>query len=80
MKFDPIPRKNIFGEGCFIKSPENLLFFTEEFDLAGVNWGAPAGISAPYFLRLLQEGKNARARKNELEEDPIFNPQSPFNG
>ena len=74
MKFDPIPRKNIFGEGCFIKSPENLLYFTEEFELAGVNWGAPAGISAPYFLRLLQEGKNARARKNELEEDPIFNP------
>ena len=37
MKFDPIPRKNIFGEGCFIKSPENLLYFTEEFDLAGVN-------------------------------------------
>ena len=61
MKFDPIPRKNIFGEGCFIKSPENLLFFTEEFDLAGVNWGAPEGISAPYFLRLLQDGKNARA-------------------
>ena len=58
MKFDPIPRKNIFGEGCFIKSPENLLYFTEEFELAGVNWGAPAGISAPYFLRLLQEGKN----------------------
>ena len=60
-KFDPIPRKNIFGEGCFIKSPKNLLFFTEEFDLAGVNRGAPAGISAPYFLRLLQDGKNARA-------------------
>ena len=72
MKFDPIPRKNIFGEGCFIKSPENLLYFTEEFDLAGVNWGAPAGISAPYFLRLLQLGKNARARTNELEADPIF--------
>ena len=61
MIFDPIPRKNISDEGCFIKSPENVLYFTEEFDLAGVNWGAPAGISAPYFLRLLQDGKNARA-------------------
>ena len=47
MKFDPIPRKNIFGEGCFIKSPD--LYFTEEFDLAGVNWGAPAGISASHL-------------------------------
>ena len=49
MKFDPIPRKIFSVKVVLLNPPENLLYFTEEFDLAGVNWGAPAGISAPLF-------------------------------
>ncbi len=62
MRFEYIPKVHadeVFGHIEYI---DKFYTFVNEFNIIGVGSARPDGISASYFLRLLQEGSSARAR------------------
>lgn len=62
MKFERVPKTKAKEFSGHIELEDNFYKFVDEYSIVGVSWGYPDGLSASYFLRLLQNGSAERAR------------------
>lgn len=62
MQFERVPKTKANKFSGYIHFEDNFYNFVDEYSIVGVRWGYPDGLSASYFLRLLQNGSAERAR------------------